>query len=131
MDQPPAVALTAFADAWPRAIETEIGAALCAIGHGKELWLLNTLPTRKNLCLWKLRQSSDCQFCLLPETLLHVVASCKVCLEQGRYTWRHNSILNSLATSLKVVEGSSLYANISGFPSPSIITGDDLRSDLL
>ena len=31
VDQPPA----AFADAWPRAIETEIGAALCAIGAGK------------------------------------------------------------------------------------------------
>ena len=28
VDQPPAVAFTAFADAWPRAIETEIGAAL-------------------------------------------------------------------------------------------------------
>ena len=36
MDQPPAVALTAFADAWHRAIETEIGAALCAIGRGKD-----------------------------------------------------------------------------------------------
>ena len=28
---------TAFADAWPRTIETEIGAALCAIGRGKGL----------------------------------------------------------------------------------------------
>ena len=36
MDQPPAVAFTAFADAWPRAIETETGAALCAIGAGKD-----------------------------------------------------------------------------------------------
>ena len=36
MDQSPAVALTASADAWPRAIETEIGAALCAIGRGKD-----------------------------------------------------------------------------------------------
>ena len=36
MDQPPTVAFTAFADAWPRAIETEIGAALCAIGAGKD-----------------------------------------------------------------------------------------------
>ena len=36
VDQPPAVALTAFADAWPRAIETEIGAVLCAIGCGKD-----------------------------------------------------------------------------------------------
>ena len=35
MDQPPAVDLTAFADAWPRAIETELGAALCAIGAGR------------------------------------------------------------------------------------------------
>ena len=94
-------------------------------------YLSNTLPTRKNLCLWKLRQSSDCQFCLLPETLLHVVAGCKVYLEQGRYTWRHNSVLSFLATSLKVVEGSSLYADIPGFPSPSIITGDALRPDLL
>ena len=37
MDQPPAVAHPAFADAWPRAIETEIGAALCAIGAGRTL----------------------------------------------------------------------------------------------
>ena len=35
MDQPPAAAFTAFADTWPRAVETEIGTALCAIGAGK------------------------------------------------------------------------------------------------
>ena len=40
MDQPPpAVAFTVFVDAWPRATETEIGAALCAIGRGKGLLL--------------------------------------------------------------------------------------------
>ena len=39
MDQPPAVAFTAFADVWPRATETEIGAALCAIGAGGTLTL--------------------------------------------------------------------------------------------
>ena len=46
MDQPlpHAVALTAFADAWPRAIETEIGAALCVIGRGKGL-LTETILT--------------------------------------------------------------------------------------
>ena len=37
MDQPPAVAFTAFADTWPRAIETETVAALCAIGREKGL----------------------------------------------------------------------------------------------
>ena len=94
-------------------------------------YLNNTLPTHKNLCLWKLRQSSDCQVCLLLKTLLHVVAGCKVYLEQGWYTWWHNSILNFLATALKVVEGSSLFVHTQGFPSRSIITGDDLRPDLL
>ena len=37
VDQPPAVALIAFADVWPRATETETGATLCASGAGKEL----------------------------------------------------------------------------------------------
>ena len=37
VDQPPAVAFTAFADVWPRATETEIGAALCDIGAGRTL----------------------------------------------------------------------------------------------
>ena len=36
MDQPPAVAFSALADAWPRATEIQIGAALCAIGAGKD-----------------------------------------------------------------------------------------------
>ena len=36
MDQPPAVAFIAFTDAWQRAIETEMGASLCAIGAGKD-----------------------------------------------------------------------------------------------
>ena len=39
MDQPPAVGFTTFAEAWPRAIETEIGAALCVIGAGRALTL--------------------------------------------------------------------------------------------
>ena len=37
MDQPPTVAFTAFADVWPRATETEIGAALCTIDAGRTL----------------------------------------------------------------------------------------------
>ena len=39
MDQPPAASFTAFVSLHsqtPRAIETEIGAALCAIGEGKD-----------------------------------------------------------------------------------------------
>ena len=66
--------------------------------------LHNALCTLKNLNLWKLNQSSDCQFYLLPKTLHYVVADCKVYLKQGGYTWCHNYVLNLLATTLKVVE---------------------------
>ena len=45
VDQPPVVAFTAFADAWPRAREMEKGAALCAIGAGRTLTL--TLSAEK------------------------------------------------------------------------------------
>ena len=93
------------------------------------LLLLLFLPTRKNLNLWKLCQPSDCQFYFLPETLLNIVAGCKVYLEQDWYIWRHNSVLNFLATTLKVVEGSSLCADTPGFSSSSIKTVHDLRPD--
>ena len=68
---------------------------------------------------------------LIAETLLHVVVGCKIYLNQGRFIWRHDSVLNFLVTSLKAVNISSLYADISSFPSPSIITGGELRPDLL
>ena len=43
MDQPPIVAFRAFANAWPRAMEMEIGAALCAIGAGRTLTFLKKM----------------------------------------------------------------------------------------
>ena len=94
-------------------------------------YLNNTLATRKNLCLWGLSPTSECSLCLQPESLLHVVAGCKAYLEQGRYTWRHNSVLHFLATSFQAVQGSILHADLPGFLSPCIITGDNLRPDLL
>ena len=54
-------------------------------------YLSGTLPTRKNLHLWSLSTTSDCSFCLQPESLLHVVAGCKTYLNEGRFTWRQLS----------------------------------------
>ena len=56
-------------------------------------YINNSLPTRKNLVKWGMSSTSDCSFCLLPETLPHVVSVCNTYLVQGRYTWRHDSIL--------------------------------------
>ena len=56
-------------------------------------YINNTLPTRKNLSKWGLSSSPDCSFCLMPESLLHIVAGCSTYLNEGRYTRRHNTVL--------------------------------------
>ncbi len=45
--------------------------------------------------------------------------------------WRHNSVLNLIVSSLLDVERSKMYVDLPGFISPSVITGDELRPDLL
>ena len=63
--------------------------------------------------------------------IIIIIIRCKVYLDQGHYTWRHNSALNFLATSFQAINGSSLYTDLPGFLSPSIITGYRLRPHLL
>ena len=92
-------------------------------------YINNSLPTRKNLNRWAISSNSDCSFCLSSETLLHIVAGCQFYLD--RFTWRHNSVLNFPAHTLQTVEVSTLYADLHGFKSPSILTGDTYRADLL
>ena len=94
-------------------------------------YINNSLPTRKNLVKWGLSSSADCSSCFCPETLLHVVSGCKTYLDEGRFTWRHNSVLNFIASSLLDVERSKLYVDLPGFISPSVVTGDQFRPDLL
>ena len=61
-------------------------------------YINNSLANRTNLTKWGISPTSDCSFCLQPESLLHVVAGCKKYLEEGRYTWRHDSIFHFLAS---------------------------------
>ena len=94
-------------------------------------YINNTLPTKTNLKRWGLSPSSDCSFCLTQESLLHIVSGCKVYLQQGRYTWRHDSILMLIATTFRSLQHAKIFADIPCFLSTSVITGDDLRPDLL
>ncbi len=63
-------------------------------------YLNNTLP---NLVLWKKAQSNLYHFCLNAQTLQHIVSSCKTSLDEGRFMWRHNSVLKHLATYISGV----------------------------
>ena len=43
-----------------------------------------------------------CSFCGNVQTLAHILAGCSTALEQGRYTWRHDSILMTIITFVKM-----------------------------
>ena len=92
-------------------------------------YINNSLPTCRNLTKWGIMSNSDCSFCLKPETLLHVVAGCQSYLP--RFTWRHDSVLNFIAKTLQPVSNSDLFVNLPGFKSPSVISSDTFRPDLL
>ena len=80
---------------------------------------------------WDLSSSADYSFCFSPESLVHVISGCKEYLNEGRFTWRHDSVLNFIASNLTCVKGSKVYVDLPGFITPSVITGDELRPDLL
>ena len=61
----------------------------------------------------------------------HVISSCSSYLDEGRYTWRHNSVLLFLANTFSSLKQCTVYADLPSFLSPSMITGESLRPDLL
>ena len=87
----------------------------------------NTLLNRKN----RLSTASECSFCKESQSLLHVVAGCNTYLHEGRFTWRHDSVLNFIPSTLKCVQNAVLYADLPDCINPCVITGDKLRPDLL
>ena len=90
----------------------------------------NTLPTRSNLHKWALSPTSYCSFCSPSESLLHVIAGYQTYLRHGRFTWRHDSILQFIAKTFQSIPNSTLYADIPGFATPSVFTGGFLRPDI-
>ncbi len=60
----------------------------------------DVLPSPKNLHQWY-GEDPICALCPTPVTLKHILTGCKTSLIQGRYTWRHNQVLKSLAAALE------------------------------
>ena len=90
------------------------------------------LPTLKNMTMWKKTSTGLCKFCLNSQTLQHVVSGCKVYLHEGRYNWRHDSILKNLVTYFKSIRGNlKYYVDIPGSELPSVITGVERRPDIV
>ena len=91
----------------------------------------NNLANGTNMFKWGRSESSICLACKNPQTLGHVVGGCVIHLNEGRYNFRHNSVLLNLVNSIKSVDSRTIYADINGYSNPSIVTGDEYRPDLV
>ena len=71
--------------------------------RGTMKWVLNssidTLPTKTNLKQWGKLVNDKC-FCGERQTLNHILNCCKPSLNQGRFTARHDNILNYISKCL-------------------------------
>ena len=73
------------------------------------------LPTPLNLQRWHYRVCNKCPLCNSPTpTSAHILNGCQEALIQGRYTWRHDSVLNCLLSNVRetLSATSHLHADI-------------------
>ena len=89
----------------------------------------NCLPTPDNLKRWGKRQVSKCPLCSNNGTLEHILNFCSISLNQGRFTWRHNSVLNFLTKAILQDKPSDLtiYSDLPGFD----FNGSTIPPDIL
>ena len=70
----------------------------------------------QTLKCWEKRSNSKCKHCSNHETLHHILNNCKIYLDQGRYTWRHNNVLSFISSAI-----SSAYSSLPTIM-PTILT---------
>ena len=62
----------------------------------------DTLPSPSNLHKWNISVEKSCFLCKKPVcTTSHILGACKIALNQGRYTYRHDAVLEILVSELK------------------------------
>ena len=64
--------------------------------------LANCLPAPDMKCKWGYKSTTLCPLCKESQgSQMHILSFCKVALVQGRYSWRHDSVLTNIESSLR------------------------------
>jgi hypothetical protein len=67
----------------------------------------NVLQSTSYLCIWGKIETHPCPLCSTIGTLEDILTSCSKVLGEGRYRWRHNQVLKSIAEAIsKGIKGS-------------------------
>ena len=88
----------------------------------------NSLASPDNLRRWG--KMGTCPLCASPNaTLAHITNMCNVALNQGRFTWRHDSVLLEIASIVKnlATEGTEVFSDLPTFQ----VNGTTIPADIL
>ena len=83
-----------------------------------------------NLKRWGKRKMGTCPLCSSPNgTLAHITNMCPVSLQQGRFTWRHDSVLHYITSQVKqlATPNTDVYSDLPG----QQINGTTVPADIL
>ncbi|XP_061185889.1 uncharacterized protein LOC133193994 [Saccostrea echinata] len=61
----------------------------------------DVLPSPTNLVTWGVTDDPKCALCSKSANLEHILSACSQALKDGRYTWRHDKVLASIADTLE------------------------------
>ena len=90
----------------------------------------NSLPSPDNLRRWGKRKLGTCPLCASPNaTLAHITNMCTVALNQGRFTWRHDSVLLQIASTVKgqATQETEVFADLPSYK----VNGTTIPADIL
>ena len=63
------------------------------------------LPSNPNLVRWGKKEDPTFPLSQGRQTTEHALNSCKIALSQGRYTWRHNGVLQEITAIISMAKG--------------------------
>ena len=93
--------------------------------HGQLSWLMRActdcLPSYANLRRWGKVLSDKCALCNKRETMRHALSNCDTALNQGRLTFRHDSILLHIVKQMRASKQHSnkrIIADVPGYRLP-------------
>ena len=83
--------------------------------------LTYSLPNNSNLHRWGKIEAASCDLCSERQTQRHMLSNCSVAVEEGRYTWRHDSILYTMLRYLSQLSsyGFKIYGDLQDYRCPS------------
>jgi len=79
------------------------------------------LPSPANLDRWGLVEDPICHLCDKPGTMQYALSSCQTALAQGRYRWRHDTVIKELADTLELERRKKRNTKKKACPSINIV----------